>query len=210
MGWFRQLRFNWPVSTYPASALAKRGHRQTPPLPMGDAPSNLLNEMGRRSGRNSGGAAITPSLDKEGVLLQLPGLHFVAHPKRGRAAAGPGQRGVFLASVLRGDLTTFERRASPPPLPLLKPSLSSCFCRVRCGRQAWRLFFREFQQAFDQPINEFLRRVFLEQFVSFCFARYHTARGENVFNSKFISFFPSSNMSHHVVLRPKHFSSWRP
>ena len=56
-----------------------------------------------------GGGPNPRLLNKEGVLLQLPGLHFVAHPKGSCAAAGPGQLGVFLASVLRGDLATFER-----------------------------------------------------------------------------------------------------
>src|SRR5476651_701690 len=51
------------------------------------------------------------SLDQEGVLLELAGLHLIPHPARGGAAARPGHLRVFLAAVLRGDLAALQGRS---------------------------------------------------------------------------------------------------
>src|SRR3979490_1427125 len=52
--------------------------------------------------------------DEEGFLLQLAGLHFVAHPARGSAPARPSQLGIFLAPILGSNFATFQRRPSSP------------------------------------------------------------------------------------------------
>ena len=63
----------------------------------------------RYRGDGKTGSRGTSLFDEEGFLLELSALHFLFHPARGCAAPGPAQLQVFLAAVLRGNLSALER-----------------------------------------------------------------------------------------------------